>query len=56
MAKRIEHLVIKRDGNAYICYDGDKFVDLQESNGYYAFGDTPEDALKNYLNPQEEED
>ena len=39
--------VVCREGKEFICY-GPEIRNLQDSSAY-AFGDTPEDALKNYL-------
>ena len=43
-----DRLSIVKDGDTFICYDTVKFVNLQESD-CYAFGETREKALKNYL-------
>ena len=42
-----DEYVVCREGNAFICY-GPESRNLQDSSEY-AWGDTPEDALRNYL-------
>jgi hypothetical protein len=38
---------VVRDGNAWCCYDTNDFISLPESN--CEFGDTPQQALQNYI-------
>ena len=45
-------IVIKKDGNKYVCYDEDTFVNLQESEASY--GKNPKKALKKFLKKKEE--
>lgn len=40
-------ITIRMDGDSWLCYD-ERFVDLAESE-YYGWGDTPEEALEEYL-------
>lgn len=47
MSSEVDFIIIRKDGNAWIAH-GKDFTDLQESNNY-AFGDTPEQALKDFL-------
>lgn len=38
---------VVRDGNAWVCYDTNDFISMQESN--CETGPTPEIALANYI-------
>lgn len=38
---------VVQDGNTWVCYDTNGFVDMQESN--CEVGDTPQEALNNYI-------